>query len=456
MDSLNHARLDPGTNPAASDPSLAPKAISSPVSKPITNPATTRYEFYSDPQFPNLEYSKIPIGVLTYPTNLAYLTPHEEAGHFHSREHEQLYAIIKNALDRHLIFLKKTHLLEERQEPHTSGALEKQHADSFHRELSRRVGWLTTPGQENLPSLDRPASIAGQKQNSAFASINNFIKHFPNISVAATVADFYMRQDDRMAEYRRIMELRHKWEVWECYFRFHRAAVMLRRACPAESKAGGDTDSTPRLWRLIFSPTETLLHYFIPDIDSYYEDDGSRHLGTPASDLALREAQFQVCKKIRKSLYEKSLSFPLRMCPGKRTIVEFFHPKQLPMKVPKTAHQAYTMWFQRPEWYPERENKQQQAEVMRVISLLWKSPTLKEHYEKMDNGGYYLQENPVAVIKPISPGLVEEVKREREAEKSVLMEEEGVEPKSSQQLQTASSVNLVSVLDEYEDYSDSV
>lgn len=448
--------IDPATIPAGPDPPLAPKAISSPVSKPADLPNSTRYEFYSDPTFPNLEYCGVPITVLTYPTKLAYLTPHEEAGHFHSREHEQLYNIIKHALNRHLDDLKKFHLTEVLQEPSTSSSLEKQHADEFHQELSRRVGWITTPDQTAIPSLDRPASIAGQKQNSPFPSINNFIKNFPNISVAATVADFYLRQDERMAEHRRIMELRHNWETWECYFRFHRCAVMLRRACPADSRKHDHVGRRIGLFRLMFSRTENLLHYFIPDIDSYYEDNRSRHLGTAPSDMALREAQFAVLKKVRMALYEKSMSFPLRMCPGKRTIVEFFHPLQLPMTVPRTAEKAYDEWFKRPGWFPERESQKQQDDVLRVVSLMWKSPTLKEHYEKMDRGLYHVNDNAVAVMRPVSPSLMAEGKEEKEEPKpkkpepkpepkpKPVSDEPTVEPKSSQQLQSASSVNLVS------------
>lgn len=290
-------------------------------------------------------YHHISLISFYYPKSLDELAPREEASFFQTRIHRRRYLTLRATVQSAV----KSAIAQQARERKDAPPLWDQQlhnaAVAFHAELSRRIGWnhdtvesYRQHQQQTIkPSLERPESIRSQKPDSCFPSINLFLQNYPRYSVASTVQDFYQRQEERLKEYQALQQLKHRWEIWELYYIFHRAVVQLRRAFSSTNDAAQLAGIS--WYQLLTTKKSRLAVEYAPEFEEPVSEQ-EMALGTPAGDTARRQHQFEALQAVRKYLASQGIGFPYRFCPGGLSLMEFFEPGYTFPQPPKTDEDA--------------------------------------------------------------------------------------------------------------------
>ncbi|TGZ83636.1 hypothetical protein EX30DRAFT_338252 [Ascodesmis nigricans] len=420
------------------------------------------------PALSEFDYHGISIKPLLYPNTLSELAPNEEQSNFYSRTHRHRYQLLRTALRDALRSATKRNHIDKKFAPRVWHYQLQKAAQQFHNELSSRMGWdpaaipMTRidryaddalPRKDNIPhwNTDAPTmddvaepsgdddmyqafeeSIDRQAANSQFPSINNFIRYFPKYSVASAVQDFYQRQDERLAEYHALQELKHRWDICELHYSFHRAVIQLRRSfTPAQRISGEKGVSWCKL--LIGDPAQVAMEY-VPELCAK-ETRREKEIGTQVGDKKRRTRQFETLKKIRTYLNGEGIGFPSRICPGNLSVMEFFQP-EFTFPAPPWTDDATRNLF--------KSNLSEEEQAKKWKSPNWQAFVKRETQRFLD---YNTIERYYQAHRLIEGGNVQKIPKNQvggSEEQKARMERDFAmrDPTASEFLQTASSVNM--------------
>ncbi|KAI5777675.1 hypothetical protein EDC01DRAFT_732337 [Geopyxis carbonaria] len=361
-----------------------PRPMSSAGSSPRHSPNTSI--IIAALQKSTFNFNGISLDCFTYPSDLRELSPFEERGSFKNKKHSKRYKAMKAALETARKKLTLKHQAEARLRPSIMRKRRDVVAARFHFEFCMRVSWGDHPQPSNGP-------IRKQIPDSVFSSINTYLIHYPRLSIAWAVNDFYMQLDKALQDSEAIMDLKNVWEWGELHYLFFRAVSRLRE------QYGMQQGAMPR-WYTFFSGNKIRVNTSLTrdyEISQLVKEEWS-----PQMDKKRRYQQFCAFQKIRDYFDSKASHFPTPICPGGLTMVEYFNPNGFP-EDPKTDQEARNMFCTQPlaEIY---ENSELWGKVTKDTQELLSCRSPEDYFSTYPTAGRDIRLDQFQDLGPSAPG----------------------------------------------------
>ncbi|KAI5856430.1 hypothetical protein BZA05DRAFT_463628 [Tricharina praecox] len=232
---------------------------------------------------------------IVYPTSLALLAPAESAHLFNGRKHARWYRKLVDALDRKKEMVEVWVKEDSQAEKIRRTDLRRGESDMFHEEFLQILEWgkpsciLASSAQELETIKQR---FSSENWTSNFPTINLFLEKYPNRTITWAVDHFYRWQQGRYVVAEELTKIKHLWEWYETCYTFQCVVQALRREHAAS-------------WESWF--------YCLRQKMERMPDEQCR-----------KRNQFQRLKEIWQHCIDNQIEFPVDICPGGMTPMEYF------------------------------------------------------------------------------------------------------------------------------------